>query len=179
MIIENHFLENITGVFKNYKSLAEKSFMQLTNDKDFHFVPDAESNSIAVLIKHMSGNMISRWTNFLITDGEKPTRNRDQEFINGNESRAELLASWDAAWDVCFLTFKTLSEKDLLKTVTIRGEALTVTQALLRQIAHYSYHIGQIVFIAKHLKQKHWQSLSIPKNQSSQYTTGNYLDNLK
>lgn len=179
MIIENHFLENITGAFKNYKSLAEKSFIQLTNDKDFHYVPDTESNSIAVIIKHLSGNMISRFTNFLITDGEKPTRNRDREFTSGNESRAELISSWDVAWDVVFLTLKTLTETDLLKTVTIRGEALTVTQALLRQMAHYSYHIGQIVFITKHLKQKHWHSLSIPKNQSSQFTTGNYLDNLK
>lgn len=179
MIIESHFIENITGVFKNYKSLAEKSFIQLTNDKDFHYAPDVESNSIAVIIKHLSGNMISRWTNFLITDGEKPTRNRDKEFISGTESRAELLHAWDVGWNVFFLTLKTLTETDLLKTITIRGEALTVTQALLRQTAHYSYHIGQIVFIAKHLKQKHWQSLSIPKNQSSQYSTGNYLDNLK
>ncbi|MEO6901913.1 MAG: DUF1572 family protein [Bacteroidia bacterium] len=179
MILENHLLENVTGVFKNYKSLAEKSFIQLTNDKDFHYIPDPESNSIAVIINHISGNMISRWTNFLHSDGEKPFRNRDREFISGNESRAELLESWDVAWDLFFLTLKALTETDLLKTVTIRGEALTVTQALLRQMAHYSYHIGQIVFIAKHLRQKHWQSLSIPKNQSSRYSTGNYLDNLK
>ena len=179
MILEKHFLENVIGVFKNYKSLAEKSFVQLTTDAAFHHVPDAESNSIAVIIKHISGNMISRWTDFLTTDGEKPNRNRDAEFINGNESRADLITAWDIGWKLFFATLHSLTEQDLLKTVTVRGEALTVTQALLRQMAHYSYHIGQIVFIAKHIRQAHWNSLSIPKNQSAHHGKGTYLDNLK
>jgi hypothetical protein len=179
MTTEKHFLETTIGVFKNYKALAEKSFAQLKNDHEFHYTPDPESNSIATLIKHMSGNMISRWTDFLTTDGEKPTRNRDEEFIDHSETREQLLEKWNAGWDIFFNTLHLLTEQDLLKTITIRQEALTVTQALIRQIAHYSYHTGQIVFIAKHLRSVDWKSLSIPKNQSAQHSKGSYLDNLK
>lgn len=179
MNIENHFLENTIGVFKNYKSLAEKSFEQLNNNEDFHYVPDTESNSIAIIIKHMSGNMISRWTDFLTTDGEKPTRNRDGEFVEGKESKEELLAIWEQGWSVFFNTLNSLSGNDLLKTVTIRGEGLTVMQALNRQTAHYSYHVGQIVYLAKHLKNTNWKSLSIPKNKSTGFLKGTYLDNIK
>jgi hypothetical protein len=179
MNFENHFLENTIGVFKNYKTLAEKSFAQLDSTKDFHYKPDEESNSIAVIIKHISGNMISRWTGFLITDGEKPTRNRDTEFLEETETRDELLEIWDKGWAVFLNTLNSLTEKDVLKTVTIRGEGLTVTQALNRQTAHYAYHIGQIVFLAKHIKNKEWQSLSIPKNKSGEHLKGSYLDNIK
>lgn len=179
MNIENHFLENTIGVFKNYKSLAEKSFEQLNNNEEFHYSPDSESNSIAVIIKHMSGNMISRWTDFLTTDGEKPTRNRDGEFLEGKESKEELMAIWEKGWTVFFDTLNSLKGNDLLKIVTIRGEGLTVMQALNRQTAHYSYHVGQIVFLAKHIKNNDWKSLSIPKNKSTDFLKGTYLDNIK
>ena len=179
MNIENHFLENTIGVFKNYKSLAEKSFEQLNNNEEFHYVLDTESNSIAVIIKHMSGNMISRWTDFLTTDGEKPTRNRDGEFVEGKESREELMAIWEKGWAVFFDTLNSLNGNDLLRIVTIRREGLTVMQALNRQTAHYSYHVGQIVFLAKHIKNNDWKSLSIPKNKSTDFLKGTYLDNIK
>ncbi len=179
MNIENHFLENTIGVFKNYKSLAEKSFEQLNNNEEFHYVLDTESNSIAVIIKHMSGNMISRWTDFLTTDGEKPTRNRDGEFLEGKESKEELMSIWEKGWTVFFDTLNSLNGNDLLKIVTIRGEGLTVMQALNRQTAHYSYHVGQIVFLAKHIKNNDWKSLSIPKNKSTDFLKGTYLDNIK
>jgi hypothetical protein len=178
-MIEQHFLENTIGVFKNYKTLAEKSFAQLSSDADFHYAPDSESNSIAVIIKHMSGNMISRWTDFLTTDGEKPTRNRDAEFVEEKESKERLIAAWDKGYDVFFNTLNSLTTADLMKTVTIRGEGLTVMQALTRQTAHYSYHVGQIVFLAKHIKTSNWNSLSIPKNKSNNHLKGSYLDNLK
>ena len=178
-MIEQHILENTIGVFKNYKTLAEKSFAQLSSDADYHYAPDAESNSIAVIIKHMSGNMISRWTDFLTTDGEKPTRDRDGEFVDGTESKEQLLAVWNTGYEVFFNTLNSLTTIDLMKTVTIRGEGLTVMQALTRQTAHYSYHVGQIVFLAKHIKNSNWNSLSIPKNKSNNHLKGSYLDNLK
>lgn len=179
MNFEKHFLENSIGVFKNYKNLAEKSFSQLNTDADFHYQPDAESNSIAVIIKHMSGNMVSRWTDFLTTDGEKPYRNRDTEFFDGTETREELLQLWNKGWTVFLDTLNSLTENDVMKTITIRGEGLTVTQALNRQTAHYAYHVGQIVFLAKHIKNSEWKSLSIPKNKSAENMKGSYLDNIK
>ena len=179
MSIEQHLLENTIGVFKNYKTLAEKSFAQLSNDKDFHYAPDSESNSIAVIIKHLSGNMISRWTDFLTTDGEKNNRNRDSEFVDGMETHEQLLQIWNKGWDVFLNTLNSLKEDDLMKIVTIRGEGLTVLQALNRQTAHYAYHIGQIVFLAKHIKGSEWKSLSIPKNKSTEHSKGSYLDNIK
>lgn len=179
MSFEKHFLENTIGVFKNYRNLAEKSFAQLNTDADFHYQPDVESNSIAVIIKHMSGNMVSRWTDFLTTDGEKPYRNRDNEFVDGKETRDELLQLWNNGWNVFLETLNSLTEEDVMKTVTIRGEGLTVTQALNRQTAHYAYHVGQIVFLAKHIKNSEWKSLSIPKNKSAENMKGSYLDNIK
>ncbi|MES2590266.1 MAG: DinB family protein [Bacteroidota bacterium] len=179
MTFEKHFLENTIGVFKNYKTLAEKSFAQLSNDKDFHYQHDSESNSMALIMKHISGNMISRWTDFLTTDGEKPNRNRDSEFTEGSETREQLMQLWDKGWNVFLDTLNSLTEEDLMKTITIRGEGLTVTQALTRQTAHYSYHIGQIVFLAKHLKNTEWKSLSIPKNKSGEHLKGSYLDSIK
>ena len=179
MSFEKHFLENTIGVFNNYRALAEKSFSQLKEDKEYHYVPDPESNSIAIVIKHMAGNMISRWTDFLTTDGEKPNRNRDGEFIEGTESKEELIKYWNKGWEVFMNTLNSLKEEDLLKTVTIRGEGLTVAQALNRQTAHYAYHVGQIVFLAKHIKSTDWNSLSIPKNKSDEHLKGSYLDNIK
>lgn len=162
-MIERHYLENIISVFKNYKSLAERSFEQLNNENQFHYQIDSEANSIAIIIQHMSGNMISRWTDFLTTDGEKPDRNRDSEFIENNTDKEELMKIWERGWLVFFDSLNSLTSDDLLRTVTIRNEELTVLQALNRQLAHYSYHIGQIVFLAKHIKSKEWNSLSIPK----------------
>lgn len=179
MSVEKHLLENTIGVFKNYRSLAEKAMAQLTTDKDFHYTPDAESNSIAVIVKHMSGNMISRWTDFLTTDGEKTTRNRDSEFVEGAETREQLMQIWENGWKVFFDTLHSLTEKDLMKTVTIRGEGLTVLQALNRQTAHYCYHVGQIVFLAKLIKNTEFKSLSIPKNKSSEHSHGSYHEGLK
>lgn len=179
MSFEKHYLENTIGVFNNYRALAEKSFEQLSEDKQFHSAPDKESNSIAILIQHMAGNMISRWTDFLTTDGEKPTRNRDGEFVEGTESKEELIAFWNKGWKVFMDTLDSLKEEDLLKIVTIRGEELSVAQALNRQTAHYAYHVGQIVFLAKHIKNADWTSLSIPKNKSAEHLKGSYLNNLK
>lgn len=179
MSFEKHVLENTIGVFNNYRALAEKSFAQLTKNEEFHYAPDAESNSIAILIQHMAGNMISRWTDFLTTDGEKPTRNRDGEFLEGQETKEQLIEFWNKGWKVFMDTLHSLKEEDLMKTVTIRGEALTVQQALNRQTAHYAYHVGQIVFLAKHIKSSGWTSLSIPKNKSAEHLKGSYLDNLK
>ncbi len=178
-MIEKHFLENAIGVFKSYKSLADKAMLQLSNDKEFHYAPDQESNSIAIIIKHISGNMISRWTDFLTTDGEKPNRNRDTEFIEGTETREQLIQIWEKGWNVFFNTLNSLTEKDLMKAVTIRGEGLTVIQALNRQTAHYAYHIGQIVFLAKHIKNTEFKSLSIPKNKSAEHSHGSYHEGLK
>jgi hypothetical protein len=179
MSIEKHFLENSIGVFKNYKTLADKSFAQLNNDKDFHFQPDSESNSIAIIVKHMHGNMVSRWTDFLTTDGEKPYRKRDAEFTDNSETSEQLMQLWEKGWNVFLKTLNSLSQDDLVKPITIRGESLTVMQAINRQTAHYAYHIGQIVFIAKHIKNTEWQSLSIPKNKSDEHLKGTYLDNIK
>jgi hypothetical protein len=179
MNIEKHFLENSIGVFKNYRALAEKSFAQLEEDADFHFVPDPESNSIAVIMKHMSGNMISRWTDFLTTDGEKPNRNRDSEFVDTGAKREEIIEYWNKGWQVFLDTLNSLQPEDLLKTVTIRGEALTVMQALNRQTAHYAYHVGQIVYLAKHIRSDKWKTLSIPKNKSAEHLKGSYLENIR
>lgn len=179
MNVEKHFLENTIAVFINYRNLAEKSFAQLTNENDFHLILDEESNSMAVIIKHMSGNMISRWTDFLTTDGEKANRNRDGEFEEHLETKEQLMQIWIRGWDVFMHTLNSLKEDDLLKTVTIRAESLTVMQVLNRQTAHYAYHVGQIVFLAKHIKNKDWKSLSIPKNKSNEHLKDSYLDNIK
>ena len=178
-MIEKHFLENTIGVHKNYKTLAEKSFSQLPEDNNFHYKLDEEANSIAIIIRHISGNMVSRFTDFLTTDGEKPNRNRDGEFIDTTQTRQQLMIEWEHGWNVFFTSVNALTENDVLKTITIRGEKMTVLQALNRQTAHYSYHIGQIVLIAKHIKSKDWQSLSIPKNKSQEFLKGTYLDNIK
>ena len=155
--------------FAEYKSLAEKAMDQL-EEKDFHNNPSAESNSIAIIIQHMHGNMMSRWTNFLTEDGEKEWRKRDDEFEENPLSRQELLKRWDDGWKVLMDTLASLKEDDLEKTVTIRSQPLTVTDAILRQLAHYGYHVGQIVFLARWIKGAGWHSLSIPKGGSDAYT---------
>ena len=164
-----HFLADALRTFRDYKKLAERAFEQI-EDADFFRSIDEESNSIAVNMKHMAGNMISRWTDFLTTDGEKPERNRDMEFVMLPETtRAAMIAYWEKGWERVFEAIEPLRPEDLMRTITIRGQDHTVIQAINRQIAHYAYHVGQIVYLAKHFKSNEWQSLSVPKNRSSEF----------
>ena len=172
-----HYLVDALQTFRDYKKLAERAFAQ-TADEDFFKTIDEESNSIAINIKHMAGNMLSRWTDFLTTDGEKPERNRDLEFVMLPETtRDDMLAYWEKGWACVFNAIKPLEADDLMRTVTIRGQDHTVIQAINRQIAHYAYHVGQIVFLAKHFKSSEWQSLSVPRNRSAEFNA--YLEDKK
>jgi hypothetical protein len=155
-------------LFRFYKKLGERAMAQVT-DEQLIAVLDGEMNSIAVIVKHMAGNMRSRWTDFLTSDGEKPDRNRDSEFVEPPVTREALLGMWEEGWQCLFGALEPLSEEDLQRTVTIRGEAHSVMQAIHRQIAHYSYHVGQIVLLAKHFKRDEWQSLSVPRRQSAEF----------
>jgi hypothetical protein len=169
-----HYLEDALYTFRYYKQLAERAFAQIS-DEDFFRTIDDESNSIAVNIKHMAGNMLSRWTDFLTTDGEKPERNRDMEFVMLPETtREDMLAYWEKGWQCVFDAVGPLIPDDLMRTVTIRGQDHTVVQAINRQIAHYAYHVGQIVYLAKHFKANDWQTLSVPKNKSAEFNA--YLE---
>jgi hypothetical protein len=166
--IGTEYLQTAIKRLRYYKGLGEKAFDQLT-DADFHFTPNEASNSIAVIIQHLSGNMLSRWTNFLIEDGEKAWRQRDEEFEVHNYNRRQILDLWEKGWN-CFLhALTSLTENDLLKTIYIREEPLSVIDAINRQLAHYPYHIGQILFIGKLIKNTGWQSLSIEKGKSEDY----------
>ena len=163
-----HYLADAIRTFRDYKTLAEGAFAQIS-DEDFFKTIDEESNSVAVNIKHMAGNMLSRWTDFLTTDGEKPERNRDIEFVMlPGTTRDEMLAYWEKGWQCVFAAVESLGPDDLMRTVTIRGQDHTVIQAINRQLAHYAYHTGQIVFLAKHFKSSDWQSLSVPRNRSAE-----------
>ncbi len=162
------YIEDSLALFGSYKKLAERAIEQVT-DEQLRAVLDPEMNSIAVTVKHMAGNMRSRWTDFLTSDGEKPDRNRDSEFEEPPVSRADLMAVWEAGWQRVFAALEPLSDADLTRTVTIRGEAHSVMQAINRQIAHYAYHCGQIVLLAKHFKSREWQSLSVPRGQSAAF----------
>ncbi|HYG98319.1 MAG TPA: DinB family protein [Terriglobales bacterium] len=162
----SHYLDEARRQFRGHKKLAEGALAQLSDEELFR-APDAESNSIAIMMRHISGNQRSRFTDFLTTDGEKPDRNRDQEFENPAQSREALVKVWEKSWAVVFDSLASLTPEDLLKTVTVRGEPLTVLQAINRQVAHYAYHVGQIVFLAKHWKGSEWKSLSIPKGKSN------------
>lgn len=166
----NSYLTSLQKQFLYYKSLGEKAINQL-EEEQLYLQFNPESNSIAILVHHLAGNMLSRFTDFLTTDGEKSWRNRDEEFTNPFQSKKELLEYWDKGWDCLFNTLEELTESDLEKTVYIRNDGHTVTEALNRQLAHSPYHIGQIVFIAKVLKNEDWQTLSIPRNQSSEYNS--------
>lgn len=166
-MIENYLSDAIQS-FRNYKKLADKAIAQVS-DEDFFRQIDAESNSIAIIIKHIAGNQISRWTDFLITDGEKDFRNRDSEFIRENETRESLLGFWERGWKCLFDALESLSVDDFSKTVTIRGQAHTICEAINRQLTHYPMHIGQIIFLAKHFSLADWQTLSVPKNKSAQF----------
>jgi hypothetical protein len=172
--LAQHYLNDARQTFRDHKKLAERAFAQL-NDKEFFSIIDPESNSVAINIKHMAGNMLSRWTDFLTTDGEKPERNRDMEFVMLPETtREDMLAYWEKGWQCMFDAIEPLQSDDLMRAVRIRGEDHTVVQAINRQIAHYAYHVGQIVFLAKHFKSNDWQSLSVPKNKSAEFNA--YLD---
>ncbi len=167
------FLETIQKIFAQYKQLGEKTFAQLPPEKLF-WQYNGESNSIALIVKHLHGNMLSRWTDFLTSDGEKDWRRRDAEFENDPVSKEELLRLWNEGWACLFSALEGLKKEDLDKTVYIRNEAHTVENAILRQIAHYSYHVGQIVYIGKMIADADWKSLSIPKGQSRQFNAGKF-----
>jgi hypothetical protein len=167
MQLEIRYLETARFELRRLKQLAENAIAQVPRDEDLHHALDAESNSIGVLLRHLGGNLLSRWTGFLETDGEKPDRNRDAEFeAEPGLTRADLLAHWERGWSRLFETLDALTPSDLSKTVRIRGEEHTVPEAIQRQIVHTAYHVGQIVFLAKHVSSAGWKSLSIPKGQS-------------
>jgi hypothetical protein len=162
------YLEDSLAIFRNYKKLAERAMEQVT-DQQLFIAIDEEANSIAIIVKHMAGNMRSRWTNFLTTDGEKPDRNRDTEFFDPPATRKAVIDLWEDGWSHVFQALEPLSDADLTRTVTIRGEPHSVMQAINRQIAHYAHHVGQIVLLAKHFAHDRWQSLSIPRNRSAEF----------
>ena len=162
------YLEDSITLFRYYKQLGERAIEQVT-DEQLTAVLDPEMNSIAITVKHMAGNMRSRWTNFLVSDGEKPDRHRDTEFVEPPSNRESLMAMWEKGWGYLFEALEPLSDKDLERTITIRGEAHSVMQAINRQIAHYSYHVGQIVLLAKHFNASGWKSLSVPRGRSDEF----------
>ena len=168
-----NYLESIKKQFLYYKGLGEKAMEQSSDEKLF-WQYNTESNSIAIIVKHLTGNMLSRWTDFLTSDGEKPDRNRDSEFENDIKSREELLKVWDKGWDRLFETLKNLKTEDLTKIIYIRNQGCTVADAINRQLAHYPYHVGQIVFISKMIVDDKWKSLSIPKNRSNDYNSDKF-----
>ncbi|MEO8727159.1 MAG: DUF1572 family protein [Acidobacteriaceae bacterium] len=163
------YIADSVGLFGYYKKLAEGAMAQ-ASDEEFFRALDPESNSIAIVVKHLIGNMRSRWTGFLTSDGEKPWRTRDQEFEElGDLSRTQLLEQWESAWGLVFAALEPLSDADLSHLITIRGEPHSVMQAINRQIAHYSYHVGQIVFLAKHFRSAAWKTLSVARNRSAEF----------
>ena len=164
------YLEDSVSLFRHYKKLAEGAMEQVSDDELFQAL-DEEMNSIAIIAKHMAGNMRSRWTDFLTSDGEKPNRNRDSEFVEPPSTRTGLTKIWNDGWDHVFEALEPLSDADMERKITIRGEPHSVMQAINRQIAHYAYHVGQIVFLAKHFKGDAWKSLSVPKNKSGEFNS--------
>jgi hypothetical protein len=162
------YLEDSLEVFRYYKRLAERAMVQVADEQLFTSL-DVEANSIAIIVKHMAGNMRSRWTDFLTSDGEKPDRNRDTEFTDAPVTREALMQLWEQGWQSVFSALEPLSDADLTRTVTIRGEPHSVMQAINRQIAHYANHVGQIVLLAKHLQHANWKPLTIPRNQSANF----------
>ena len=167
-IVQNYF-EDAVSSLKNAKNLADKAIAQV-KDEEFFVTLDDEANSVAVIMNHMAGNMFSRWTDFLTSDGEKPDRNRDMEFvIEANTSKDDVLDYWERGWACVFAAIEPLTLEDFEKTITIRGEPHTIVMAINRQLMHYSYHIGQIVFLAKHFRSTQWNSLTIPRNKSAEF----------
>lgn len=169
--LSSHYLDEVRRQLRGHKRMAEAAMAQL-EDKDFFATIDAESNSVAVLAKHIGGNARSRFTDFLTSDGEKPDRFRDREFeIPTTDSRSEVMRAWEDGWAVVFATLDSLNPEDVMRTVTIRQEPHTVLQALNRALAHYAQHVGQIVFLAKHLRLHEWKTLSIPRGKSEEFKT--------
>jgi hypothetical protein len=164
----NSYIEDSASVFHQYKKLAEGAMDQV-GDNELLVTLDPEMNSIALIVKHMAGNMRSRWTDFLTTDGEKPDRDRDSEFVDPPSSREALMTLWESGWRLVFAALEPLSDADLTRTITIRGQAHSVMQAINRQIAHYACHCGQIVLLAKHFKSTEWKTLSIARGQSAAF----------
>jgi len=171
--ITEEYLADALSSFRAYKKLADKAIAQTNGDELFVKLDD-EGNSIAIVMKHIAGNMISRWTDFLTSDGEKPDRNRDMEFVIENSNQDDLLAYWERGWKCLFEAIEPLTPGDFSRRITIRGQEHTIVQAINRQLMHYAYHIGQIVFLAKHFRSTMWQSLSIPRNRSAEFNK--YLD---
>lgn len=163
------YIEDALAVLQQYKQLAEKAMAQVRDDQ-LTLAPDPESNSIAVIAKHLAGNMRSRFTDFLTTDGEKPDRNRDSEFEAPPGTRSELMKMWEEGWSRLFSALEPLTDEDLGRTITIRGEKHSVMQAINRQVAHYASHCGQIIYLAKHLQHENWKTLSVPRGKSAEFT---------
>ena len=162
------YVEDSLSLFRQYRKMAEGAMAQLSDEQLFATL-DPECNSIAIIVKHMAGNMRSRWTDFLTTDGEKPDRDRDTEFVLPALTRDALMAQWEEGWKRLFDALEPLTDADLSRTITSRGEAHSVLQAINRQSGHYASHIGQIVLLAKHFARDRWQSLSVPKNKSAEF----------
>lgn len=168
MELGKEYLKIVIDRFQSVKILGDKTINKLS-EQELHWTYNSESNSVAVIVKHISGNMISRWTDFLTTDGEKDNRNRDQEFIDDISGKSDIITYWEKGWKVLFDALLNIDEQDLIKNVTIRGESHLVMEAIERQVAHYAYHVGQIVYVGKQLKGEKWESLSIPKGKSDEY----------
>lgn len=166
--LAEHFLQDAVRVFRGQKKLADGAIAQVSDEEFFHVI-DAESNSIALIMKHMAGNMRSRWTDFLTSDGEKPDRHRDSEFLVEGEDRKAIEERWEAGWRTVFETLESLRPEDINRPVTIRGEPHTIVEAVNRQLSHYGQHTGQIVFLAKHLKSSDWKTLSIARGHSEDF----------
>lgn len=172
MDLAAHYLEEAARQLRGHKRMGEAAMAQL-NDEEFFRAIDSESNSVAIIVKHIAGNMRSRFTDFLTTDGEKPNRHRDTEFVlDANTTRSDVMNWWEQGWKVVFDTLSSLGPDDVTRTVLIRNEPHTVLQAINRQIAHYAQHLGQIVFLAKHLKSSDWKTLSVPRGKSEEFNAG-------
>jgi len=184
--MNRNYIDSIQKQFNYYKSLGDKTFDQI-NDAEMHWQQNIDSNNIAIIVKHIVGNMLSRWTNFYNEDGEKEWRYRDTEFEDTYTSKTEMITAWNKGWDCLFLIINNLKAEDLQRIIYIRNEGHSVLEAINRQLCHYSYHIGQLVYIGKLIKSEDWKSLSIPKNKSSSYNQnkfdkekhrGHFTDNL-
>ena len=174
-IIENYHSDALES-FRNYKKLAERAIEQVS-DEEFFALLDLEANSIAVVVKHIAGNLVSRWSDFLTTDGEKPTRDRDTEFEIIADTRESLMEFWERGWTTLFDSIEPLTLEDFSRTVKIRGQEHSIVEAINRQLTHYAYHVGQIVLLAKHFKSAEWKTLSVPKNKSAEFNR--FLTNKK
>lgn len=166
------YLKDAVASFRNYKDLAERAIEQVSDDEFFAAI-DEGSNSIALIVKHIAGNLHSRWRDFMTTDGEKADRNRDGEFELIGDTRETLMQFWETGWQTLFDNVEPLKEEDFARTITIRGEPHSVVEAINRQLTHYAYHVGQIVFLAKHFRSTEWRCLSVPRNRSAEFN--NYL----